>query len=261
MKLILSAYKSVEENAQTYFEKAKKSKKKLDGALIALEHWKQQKQKLLTQQEAAFAATKQKPVKYDVPSHWYHKFRWFFTSDGFLVVGGRDATTNEIIIKKHTQAQDLVFHTDMAGSPFFVIKSDGKTISKTAIRETADATCTFSRAFQLGIGTQSVFYVKPDQVTKEAQSGEYLTKGAFMIRGKTNYTENKINLAVGITKDHEVMAGPFEAVSVYCKPVVVLRSGKEKVSNTAKKLSRMLSYHDLDTLIRVLPAGSFEISS
>ena len=251
--------KSLEENAQSYFEKAKKAKRKAEGARGALERWKIQRDEPLvkkTEFEEKLNEEKNKPI---VVKKWYHKFRWFFTSDDFLVIGGRDATTNEIVIKKHTQKEDLVFHTDMAGSPFFVIQSGGKVISKKAIQETADATCTFSRAFQLGLSTQSVFYVKPDQVSKEAQSGEYLTKGAFMIRGKTTYAENKINLALGITEEQEVMSGPVDAVTKHCKQWIEIRQGKEKVSSVAKKLEKLLSHNDLDAVIRALPAGSFEI--
>ena len=27
---------------------------------------------------------------------WYEKFRWFYSSEGFLCIGGRDSTTNDI---------------------------------------------------------------------------------------------------------------------------------------------------------------------
>jgi predicted ribosome quality control (RQC) complex YloA/Tae2 family protein len=82
------------------------------------------------------------------------------------VIGGRDATSNEIVIKKHTIASDLVFHTDMAGSPFFVLKSstdNTKGLDQQSIKEAADATCSFSRAWKMGLSTQSVFYVNPEQ--------------------------------------------------------------------------------------------------
>ena len=54
---------------------------------------------------------------------WYEKFRWFESSDGFLVIGGRDATSNEIVVKKHVEPNDVVFHADVQGAPFFVIKN------------------------------------------------------------------------------------------------------------------------------------------
>ena len=191
---------------------------------------------------------------------WYEKFRWFISSESLLVIGGRDATSNEIVIKKHTAPNDLVFHTDMAGSPFFVVKSNGKQIGERTKEETADATCTFSRAWKLGLQTTSVFYVNPEQVSKKTKAGEYMGKGAFMIYGKTNYINNKLNLAVGLTESNQVLAGPFDAVKVNCEKYVVLEQGNEKASSVAKKIKYKLGNDiDLDEIIRALPSGSFSL--
>ena len=151
----------------------------------------------------------------------------------------------------------------MAGSPFFVIKSEKKKIDKETINESADATCSFSRAWKMGLNTQSVFYVNPDQVTKEANSGEYLTKGAFMIKGKTHYTDNKINLAVGKVKEGEsegmIMCAPVESVGKHCDKYIILIQGDKKASDIAKKIRKEFDYHNLDDIIRVLPSGGVDI--
>ena len=118
MRLALDIRKSIEENASVYFEKSKKDKKKIIGARKAVEMYKS-KLGGLKQEKIKEKAVVKKKVKKD----WYEKFRWFISSDDYLVIGGRDATTNEIVIKKYTEKNDLVFHTDMAGSPFVVIKN------------------------------------------------------------------------------------------------------------------------------------------
>lgn len=46
---------------------------------------------------------------------WFEKFRWFVSSDGFLVIGGRDAGTNEMVVKKHMEPQDIYLHSDIHG--------------------------------------------------------------------------------------------------------------------------------------------------
>ena len=259
-RLVLDLNKSIEENASDYFEKAKKIKKKMKGAQDALKK-SLKKLKELEAKKEKYDKEEEKGKKLkERKKEWYEKFRWFLSSDGFLVIGGRDATSNEIVIKKHTEKNDLVFHTDMAGSPFFVIISKNKKISQSTIKETADATCTFSRAFKLGMQTTDVFYVSPEQVSKKAKSGEFLVKGAFMIYGKTNYIENKVNLAVGITKENAVMSGPKEAVKKNCKKFIALKQGDEKASSIAKKIKHKLDA-DLDDIIRSLPAGNFEIAS
>lgn len=257
MKLAIDTKKSVEKNAEAYYEKSKKLKKKLKGAEEALQKSLRRLEELKTKSEKEREAKGQeKGAEYE--KKWYHKFRWFTSSEGFLVVGGRDATSNEIVIKKHTEEQDIVLHTDMAGSPFFVIKSDGKIIGEETIKEAADATVTFSRAWKLGMQTTPVFYVKPEQVSKKAQSGEYLTKGAFMIRGKTNYIGNRVNCAVGITEQGEIMSGPVEAIKKHCKKYTEIEQGREKASAVAKKI-RAKTGGSIDEIVRALPSGGCSV--
>ncbi|MBD3312931.1 DUF814 domain-containing protein [Candidatus Woesearchaeota archaeon] len=262
MKISLDLNKSIEENASAYFEKAKKARKKIKGAEEAVGKLKKRlekeqaklEEKLRKQEEEENSAQKTRKLE------WYEKFRWFISSEGFLVIGGRDSTTNEIIIKKHTDSNDIIFHTDMAGSPFFVIKNpDNKEIGEQTITETADATCTYSKAWKLGLATTSVFWVKPDQVSKEAESGEYMAKGAFMIRGKTNYIPAKINLAIGSMEDSRVMGGPLSAVKENCKAYVEVVQGNDKTAAVAKKVKAKIGDVDLDDIIKVIPAGGAKI--
>jgi len=260
MRLVLDLAKGVEQNASDYFEKAKKIKKKIKGAEEALQQNIKKLEELEKKKEKFKAEEEIKKESVTRKKEWYEKFRWFISSDGFLVIGGRDATSNEVVIKKHTDADDLVLHTDMAGSPFFVVKAEGKKIPEATIKEAADATCTFSRAWKLGLQSSEVFYVSPEQVSKKTKAGEYMGKGAFMVYGKSNYIENKINLAVGITKDRAIMSGPLESIKKNCEKFVVLKQGDEKVSNIAKKINYKLgSGLDLDEIIRALPAGSFKL--
>jgi predicted ribosome quality control (RQC) complex YloA/Tae2 family protein len=258
-KLMLDITKSIDENAAIYFEKAKKIKKKIIGAeealrgnLIKIKELESKKEKIILEK------VKKAEVK-SRKKEWYEKFRWFVSSEGFLVIGGRDATSNEIVIKKHAEKNDIVFHTDLAGSPFFVVKSENKKIGKKTIEETADATCTFSRVWKLGLQTTPVFYVNPDQVSRKAKSGEYLTKGAFMIYGKTNYVDNQVNLAIGMNKNSQIIGGPLDAVKKYCEKFVVLLQGDEKVSSVAKYIRHKIG-GSVDEIIRALPSGGFRIA-
>lgn len=260
MKISLNYEKSIEENASDLFDKAKKLKSKQEGIEKTILQTQKKIQKLeqeieiekvQKEKEEAEATIKRKKKA------WYHSFRWFFTSEGHLVIGGRDATTNELVIKKHTDQNDIIFHTDMAGSPFFVLKSNGPATAK-SIRETADATATFSKGWQKGLSRQDVFYVTPEQVTKKALPGEYLAKGAFMIYGKTTYVENQMNLSIGL-KDGFVMAGPHDAIKTHCEKIIDLKQGEIKASDMAKVLSKLLEHKDVDELIRVLPAGGFAV--
>ncbi len=252
MRISLYLEKSIEENASLYYEKAKKLKKKLVGAKEALE----KSLKKLKELEKKKIELKEKK-KVERKKEWYEKFRWFYSSEGFLCIGGRDATSNEIIVKKHTEKNDLVFHTDIAGSPFFVIKNGQKAGEKT-LQEVAQATASYSKGWKLGLGSLDVFYVKPDQVSKKAKSREYLAKGAFMIYGKTNYLHANLEIGIGILKDGRVMGGAVDAVKKNCEKFVLIKQGKEKTSAVAKKIQKIIG-GDLDEIIRTLPSGGCAI--
>jgi len=249
----LDINKSLEENASLYYEKAKKFKKKIQGAKEALEETKRKLKKL----EKEKAKEKEQIEKTKTKKEWYEKFRWFISSEGFLIIGGRDATTNEIIVKKHTDKDDLVFHTDMVGSPFFVIKSNNKRMDEKTIKEAADATVTFSRAWKLGLQNSSVFYCKPEQLTKEAPSGEFVPRGGFVTKGKLNYVENNVSCAIGLYKD-KIMAGPVQAIKKNCEKYVEIEQGKEKASNIAKFIQKKIG-GNIDDIIRALPSGGCKV--
>jgi len=253
MRITLRIDKSLEQNSGIYFDKAKKNKLKLEGASSALE-----KSRRMLKKARKAVITITKPVIVLRKKEWYEKFRWFYTSEGFLVIGGRDATTNEIIIKKHTEPGDMVFHTDMAGSPFFVIKSNGKTIGKESIQEAGNATASYSRAWKKGLAQTQVFYVAPDQVSKTAKSGESLPKGAFMIYGKTTYIDNHMRIAIA-NVDGRIIGGPVHAVKKHTKKFVELIQGSTKTSDIAKMIKKKIG-GDIDTIILFLPSGGCNLA-
>ncbi|MBT4351237.1 DUF814 domain-containing protein [archaeon] len=256
MKITLKYNKSVQENAGIYYDKSKKAKHKLEGAIEALEETNLKLEKLMK----GNLKIVQKPMfKKKIKREWFEKFRWFYTSTGFLVIAGRDATTNEIIIKKNTDQNDLVFHTSMAGSPFAVIKSNKKKIDKKAIDETAQFVACYSKAWRMGMSTLEVFSVTPDQVTKEAPSGEYIMKGAFMIYGKKNILDPKLELFIGINEKGRIMSGPKESVQKYCEKFIEITQGQEKTTTIAKKIKSKIG-GILDEIVKVIPTGGSKIA-
>jgi predicted ribosome quality control (RQC) complex YloA/Tae2 family protein len=255
MRIEIDLNKSVESNASDYYERIKHQKKKLEGTKKAIVNTQLKLKKVIEDKNKALESLK--PKKETISREWYEKFRWFISSEGFLVLGGRDATSNEILIKKHTEQNDIIFHTDMVGSPFFVVKTENNAPGRPTITEAADATITFSRAFKLGLSTNKVFMAKPEQLTKEAKAGEFVPKGGFVTKGKLEYIDNKINLAVG-NYNGKIMAGPIESVKTYCKSYVQLEQGKEKPAKVSKTIHHSIN-GDIDEIVRVLPAGTFKI--
>jgi predicted ribosome quality control (RQC) complex YloA/Tae2 family protein len=253
--------KSVGENASIYYDESKKMKKKLEGAKEALAESRRKLDILKKEKQSAelkFIEDETKKKKSDIKREWYEKFRWFISSEGFLCIGGRDAASNEIVVKKHTDKDDVIFHTEMAGSPFFIIKTEGKKPGKATLDECAQATASYSKAWKLGISSTDVFYVNPGQVSKEANAGEYIARGAFMIRGKKNFINADLKIAVGI-KDSRIIGGPVNAVKKHAEKSVIITLGKEKASDTVKKIKSRIG-GELDDIIRFLPSGGFSIS-
>ncbi|PIN79649.1 hypothetical protein COV16_03095 [Candidatus Woesearchaeota archaeon CG10_big_fil_rev_8_21_14_0_10_34_8] len=260
MQISLNFTKSVTENAAIYFEKAKKAKKKKEGAEKALEISRKKLEKVLKEKEKKDleAEKKLKEQPKIMKKEWYEKFRWFYSSEGFLVIGGRDVITNEIVVKKHTEKEDLVFHTDMQGSPFFVVKADGKEIGKRTMEEAAAATAIFSRAWKLGFGGITVRAYKPEQISKTAKSGEYLVRGAFILSGKGQVVEAEMRFAIGV-KEGKIISGPFSAISANADRFVEVVQGDEKPSSLAKNIKSMFKVGSLDDIIRMLPSGDGKI--
>ena len=175
-----------------------------------------------------------------------------------MVVGGRDAVTNEILIKKYTEVHDVVFHTGAPGSPFVVLKTEGAVLVEHVLQEVADFTASHSKAWKLGLGDAEVYWVEPSQVTKEAKAGEYMGRGSFMVYGKRNFMHPHIELAACPYKE-TIMIGPVEAVKAQQKDYVLIRQGDAKASDSAKQIIALLGTGDVDEVLAGLPAGGCKI--
>lgn len=245
MKFLFDLRHSVNENAAVYFEKAKKLRSKIEGINTTIERYKSKEL-----EEIKLKAEDEKRTR---KTEWFEKFRWFYTSKGTLCIGGKDASTNEVLIKKYTESTNKVFHTEMAGSPFFILKCT-KEPDAVELQEVAIATACYSRAWKRGISGTDVFYVLPSQVSKEAQSGEFISKGSFMIRGKKNFLRADMKLTIGVDQLGRVMAGPFSAIRAHCKQVVTVIQGEGKTSDLAKRIAKKLG-GSIDEFVKVIPAG------
>ena len=264
-KLIIDPKLTIPENAETYYEKAKKAKRKSKGALVAIENTKKQLEEIRSKKDIAMEhiAVPKKRVKKDLK--WYEKLRWFISSENILVVGGRDANSNENVVKKYLEPNDIYLHADIHGASSTAIKLNGAELNDKILKESGEFAASFSSAWSKGFTTQDVFWVKPDQVSKTPEAGEFLAKGSFVIRGHRNYIRGaRVKLAIGIV-DYEgkrIMAGPIEALEAHCENYVVLKPGFTKKEAIAKKILHKINEDDLltlDDIIRVLPSGKCDI--
>lgn len=251
----LNLRRTLYENASEYYERGKKAKEKLAGAKAALEI-SLRKLKAAEQKKFETEAIKEiKPIeimeelaKRKVKrKEWYEKFRWFKSSEDFLVVAGKDAVSNEVLIKKHAAPEDLVFHADIIGAPFVVVKTDGKTPSSETLREASAFAAAFSRAWREGLGSVDVYWVKPEQLSKSGPSGEYVAHGAFAVFGKRSWMRGvPLQLAIGVIKNQKMrfLGGPVESVKKATNAHVTLlpgdKQGKKFLSQILQALSSKL---------------------
>ncbi|TGC09669.1 ribosome rescue protein RqcH [Methanolobus halotolerans] len=225
---------TIPQNAQFHYDKAKKLNRKKEGALKAIEDTK-----LAMQKREKKPSNKQKAR---LKKHWYDRFRWFFSSEGFLVVGGRDAETNEEIVKKYMDKNDIVFHTQAPGAPMTVIKVQGGEVSEQTLQEAAEFVVSYSSIWKSGQFSGDCYWVRPEQVSKTPESGEYLKKGSFAIRGERNYYRDvQVGAAVALELGAEtrVIGGPLSAVSEHGRHVVELVPGKFNQNDIAKKIYKI----------------------
>jgi len=211
---------------------------------------------------------------------WYERYRWFVTSDGYLVIGGRDASSNSAIIRKYMTDNDIIFHAEIHGSPFFLVKNvnNQEKQDSSYVEEAAQATVSFSRAWKDGLSSGDAYWVFPNQVKKGAPTGQFLPKGSFVIEGKRNFCRGiELKLSIGlvqIEKKYSIVCGPLNAVRKRSLVFTSLLPGGTDSMNLAKKVKsefvRAISEFDqslaeyckkisLDEFIRMLPTGQSKI--
>ncbi|WP_316557652.1 ribosome rescue protein RqcH [Methanimicrococcus hongohii] len=270
-KAVLDIRKTVPQNANVYYDLAKKFEKKKDGAEKALADT----QAIIEKKEKEKKEDKSKNTEFVLKrkKHWYDRFKWFISSDGFLVVGGRDSDSNEEIFKKYMEKRDFVFHTQHPGAPLTVVKSEGKEVPETTLQEAATFAVSHSTLWKGGSASGDCYMVKGDQVSKTPESGEYVPKGSFIIRGERRYFENvTLELAVGLEFRPETRAigGPISAVTKNGDYVCEIVPGKFNQNDLSKKIYRL--YTDMikdqkflkqiaspDLIAMVMPPGESDI--
>jgi predicted ribosome quality control (RQC) complex YloA/Tae2 family protein len=203
--------------------------------------------------------------------NWYERYRWFFTSDGILAIGGRDAPSNSAVVRKHLGKNDKIFHGDIFGSPFFILK-DAENPSAASLNEVAHATVCFSRAWREGMYGVSAYWVNPEQVKKSAPSGQFLPKGSFTIEGQRNFVKvSTLKLTVGIIPqgdDYVVTCGPPETIKKNSICYAIIEPHGSEMVDAAKKIrleflkleEEIAKKISIDDFVRVLPAGASQIT-
>ncbi len=214
------------------------------------------------------------------PDDWYERFRWFHTSTGYLVIGGRNADQNEELVKKYMGNHDRFFHTQAHGGPVTLLKAAGPSESadpvdfaEETLREAAGFAVSYSSDWKAGRGAGDAYMVEPDQVSKTPESGEYIEKGSFVIRGDRTYFEDvPCRVAVGVQCEPvtRTIGGPPSAIRNPAATSVTLEPGMYAQNDAGMMVYRELKDRfadqsfvrkvaSADLIQEFLPAGGSDI--
>uniref|UniRef100_A0A182T9E5 NFACT RNA-binding domain-containing protein n=1 Tax=Anopheles maculatus TaxID=74869 RepID=A0A182T9E5_9DIPT len=179
--LALSAFA----NARRYYDQrrfaARKEQKTIESSSKALKNAERKTIQTLKDVRTQTTISKVRKV------YWFEKFYWFVSSENYLVIGGRDQQQNELIVKRYMRPTDIYVHAEIQGASSVIIKNPaGGEIPPKTLLEAGTMAISYSVAWDAKVVT-SAYWVHSDQVSKTAPTGEYLTTGSFMIRGRKNF--------------------------------------------------------------------------
>ncbi|MHA1303763.1 MAG: ribosome rescue protein RqcH [Candidatus Heimdallarchaeaceae archaeon] len=233
---------SVAESANMFYEKSKKARRKIPGAIIAIERTKKLVEEAKEKGEELKTKEETKKMVLKRPKRWYEKFHWF-KCDDYIVIGGTDAKTNEHLLKTYLEDNDLFFHADVHGAPYVVVKDGLNKVSEECIKEVANFALTYSSLWKDNKLVGDVYYVSPEQVSFAAPSGQFLAKGSVMIYGEKNYIKNvEINHSLGLLlfKDYaQVIGGPTNRILKKTDFIVSIKPGDVPKGTIAKKIKQL----------------------
>ena len=291
--ITLEVSKTVHQNAQRYFEEGRSQKSKAKGAQAALAGTEEAREKA-EKRAAKDAAAGRLRARQRSKRFWFEKHRWAMLSGGHLLIGGRDAKGNDVVVRKHLSSHDLYFHADLHGAPSCSLKlkdglapnqnpseaipegvaslqivqnladgtEDARELSESLHSEAAQVAVCWSRAWGSGGAAAVAFHARPSQVSKTTESGESLGRGSFVVRGKRNWHRDlPLELAVGMAVVNGVpmpVSGTPSTISEYCQRWVKVTPGREKKEAVANRISKATGLVQ-DDLLSCLPPGNCSV--
>ena len=288
-KVMLELDATVHQNAQRYFEAARKQKNKISGAVAALEETERKLKRARKNEEKQKASGKLNRLKRS-KRMWFEQHRWGMVDGGHLIIGGKDAKGNDAVVKKHLSGDDMYLHADLHGAPSCSLRSKqgfvieerrpahlpadipayklvdilpDATLDAMKLEQGAVLALSWSRAWNGGGAHGTVYSVKPAQVSKSAQTGEFVGKGAFVIRGqRTWYKDLDVKIGIGLVAINGVplvVSGTPNFIQSTCPRHAILMPGqtkKEQLANTIYKATGLST----DDLLSVIPGACDVVS-
>jgi hypothetical protein len=193
-------------NSTEYFDQKKTAADKEDRTLQASTRaLKSHEKKVAEDLKKGLKQEKEvlRPVR---KQQWFEKFIYFISSDGYLVLGGKDAQQNEIIYRRFLRKGDVYVHADLKGAMPMIIKNKPDTpdapIPPSTLSQAGNLSICTSDAWD-SKAVMSAWWVRSDQVSKTGQTGEFLPAGMFNVKGKKEFLP-PAQLVVGLAVMFEI---------------------------------------------------------
>lgn len=177
-------------NARLYYEDRRaaltKEQKTLQSTTKAL---KSTERKVAADLRKGLKKEKQvlRPVR---QSHWFEKFWWFISSEGYLVLSGRDEQQAEMLYRRHLKKGDVFIGSDVEGAAMVIVKNKIKSLGQElvpippATLSQAGAMSVATSSAWEGKGLVSSWWVNATQVSKISENQDFLPPGKYEIRGE-----------------------------------------------------------------------------
>lgn len=251
MGVKIDLFRGVQENAAAHYGRAKELREKVNGLEKAILDTTEK----LKKGERKAAGAKKKTVRVARKKEWYESFHWSFTNSGKLVLVGKDAKQNDLLVARHMDEKDLFFHADIKGGAATILKG-GAGADEEEKKYAAVLAASFSKAWMRGFAGVDTYCVKKEQLSKHAQGG-FVGAGGFAIVGQKEWFKNTpLGLKVGVDKEGRGCAGAPSA-DWMVKSVSIVPGGKEKGA-ALKEIAYLLGV-DESEVAQVLPSGKISV--
>ena len=188
------------------------------------------------------------------PKKDYKNYRWFFTSNNVLVVGGKSDEQNEAVIKNFLRPDYTIMHTSLPGSPFMIIQSDKPT--RNDLDETAVFCASFSQQWKNNKKQINIDIFKGNQIYKTKS----MKIGTFGVKGDKETKKVKPELVLIIQK------GRFRAVPEKGKEkkLAEIKPGKLTKEQAVEKLAKKIQdkFHlpvHKDEIMQAIPSDKLSV--
>jgi len=262
-RLTVDLDRSLRDSAQGFFEESKRIRGKLEGAEAAL---KETERKLAAPSSGSSVRRPSAESPARRKTRWFERYRWFISSEGGIVIAGRDASSNDLLVRKHLKDGDFYVHADVHGAASVVVKHAAPgdaPVGEATLQEAAQWAVAFSKAWRAGLASASAFWVANDQVSKSGTSGEFVAKGAWVVHGTKHVLRDlPLELALGtVPYEGESLWTVAPATAVRARGTVrfLLTPGEERErSELEVELSRELGV-PRPLVQSLLPAGGVSV--